>query len=244
MTGREDFEALAAEYALGVLDGLERREAEALLARDPAFAAAVARWRDQLAPLAEEAAPAVPSAGLWDRIEAEIEPAPTFRMAEAPRESLWSSLAFWRGFSAIATMSAAALAVIVVLPPPAPPQPSGFQNAVATGPVMAAPVMGESGALVAAAYDPKDSMVVVTPTGKVPLTAAQSMELWIIVGDKAPRSLGVIDPANPSLHRMPADVRKELAAGAALAISIEPRGGSPTGAPTGPVVAQGKLTAI
>lgn len=243
MSGREDMEALAAEYALGVLEGADRREAEALMMRDPAFAAAVARWRDQLAPVAETVQPVQPPAGLWDRIDAQVSPAPA-PVAPARPESLWSSISFWRGFSAIASMAAAALAVIVVLPPPAPPKPSGFQNAVANGPFMAAPVVGESGAVVAAAYNPKDSIVVVTPTGKVALTAAQSMELWIIVGDKAPRSLGVIDPANPSLHRMPADVRKELAAGAALAISIEPRGGSPTGAPTGPVVAQGKLTAI
>lgn len=240
---RDDFEALAAEYALGVLEGAERREAESLMTRDPAFAAAVARWREQLAPIAESVAPVAPPAGLWDRIDAEIAPAPRVAVREADGGSLWQSLAFWRGFAGIATTAAAALGVIVVLPPPAPPA-TGFQNAVAQGPVMAAPVMGEGGAIVAAAYDPKDSMVVVTPTGKVALTAAQSMELWIIVGDRAPRSLGVIDPANPSLHRMPADVRKELAAGAALAISIEPRGGSPTGAPTGPVVAQGKLTAI
>jgi anti-sigma-K factor RskA len=32
-----------------------------------------------------------------------------------------------------------------------------------------------------------------------------------------------------------------LGEGAALAISLEPKGGSPTGAPTGPVVALGAL---
>jgi anti-sigma-K factor RskA len=30
--------------------------------------------------------------------------------------------------------------------------------------------------------------------------------------------------------------------GATIAISVEPRGGSPTGAPTGPVIASGALT--
>jgi anti-sigma-K factor RskA len=33
-----------------------------------------------------------------------------------------------------------------------------------------------------------------------------------------------------------------LQQGATIAISVEPRGGSPTGAPTGPVIASGSLT--
>jgi anti-sigma-K factor RskA len=38
-----------------------------------------------------------------------------------------------------------------------------------------------------------------------------------------------------------ADRTRELVAGATLAISVEPIGGSPTGQPTGPVILTGKL---
>ena len=59
----------AAEYALGVLDGDERRAAAARLVTDPAFAAEVASWEDRLSPLAAEVLTRV--AGLY-AIEAEI----------------------------------------------------------------------------------------------------------------------------------------------------------------------------
>ena len=39
-------------------------------------------------------------------------------------------------------------------------------------------------------------------------------------------------------------IQQKLAQGAVLAISLEPKGGSPTGKPTGPVVASGDLKSI
>lgn len=246
-------EALAAEYALGVLDPADRRAAEDLVATDASFAAMVARWRGELTPLVETAPSVTPPANLWDRIEREI--APPARTYEAPaplmaqKPSLWANLAFWRGLSFATAGAAAVFAALLVSPQTAPtptaaePEPS-FQQAV-TEPMAAAPIAMEGGAsLLAASYDPSHRQFIVTPTGKYELQSSQVLELWIIVGDKAPRSLGVIDAANPRAYAMPEDVRADLAAGATLAVSIEPTGGSPTGAPTGAVIASGKLTQI
>lgn len=243
----DEREALAAEYALGVLDGADRRTAEELAARDPSFAASVDRWRAEIAPIVETVAPIAPPADLWSRIEAEI--APMKSAAPIARPSLWSSLGFWRGLSFATTAAAAVLAALLLSPQSAPAptaaEPEATFKPAVLGPMAAAPLMTEGGsALVAAAYDPAQRTVIVTPTGKVELQPTQVLELWIIVGDKAPRSLGVIDPANPQAHVLPEDVRADLAAGAALAVSVEPTGGSPTGAPTGRVVAQGKLTKV
>jgi anti-sigma-K factor RskA len=72
--------------------------------------------------------------------------------------------------------------------------------------------------------------------------AGKSYELWI-VSDKLqrPRSLGVIGgndfTARPVLSGYAPDVVNE----ATYAVSVEPPGGSPSGAPTGPVVFSGKL---
>jgi anti-sigma-K factor RskA len=72
--------------------------------------------------------------------------------------------------------------------------------------------------------------------------AGRSYELWI-VSDKLqrPRSLGVIGrndfTARPVLSGYDADLVNQ----ATYAVSIEPEGGSPSGAPTGPVVFTGKL---
>jgi anti-sigma-K factor RskA len=244
-------EALAAEYALGVLDGDERRTAEDLIVRDAGFAAAVGRWRAEIEPMVETAPAVTPPADLWRRIEAELAPAPARAAAPAAaaKPGLWSSLAFWRGLSFATAGAAAVFAALLVMPQPvaapsAVEPPATGQPAVA-GPMAAAPVMMEGGtALLAAAYDPGHRRFIVTPTGRYELQASQDLELWIIVGDKAPRSLGVIDAANPRAYALPDDVRADLAAGATLAVSIEPTGGSPTGAPTGAVVASGKLTQI
>lgn len=250
-----DREALAAEYALGVLDAAERRAAEDLVASDAGFAAEVARWRAELAPIVEAAPAVAPPADLWSRIDAQIAP-PVARAVEptpAPivfaKPGLWASLAFWRGLS-FATAGAAAVFAALLVSPQTAPTPTaaepetGFQQAV-TEPVSAAPIAMEGGAsLLAASYDPSQRQFIVTPTGRYELKPSQVLELWIIVGDKAPRSLGVIDATNPRAYAMPEDVRSDLAAGATLAVSIEPTGGSPTGAPTGAVVASGKLTQI
>lgn len=242
-------ETLAAEYALDVLDGAERRAAEDLLARDAGFAAAVARWRTDIEPMLETLPSVAPPPDLWRRIDAELSPAARPALAPAAEKpGLWSSLAFWRGLSLATAGAAAVFAAMLVSPAPVTtPVATGeptLQPAV-IGPMAAAPVMMEGGsALLAAAYDPGHRQFIVTPTGRYELQSSQVLELWIIVGDKAPRSLGVIDAANPRAYALPDDVRADLAAGATLAVSIEPTGGSPTGAPTGAVVASGKLTQI
>ena len=52
MAKPEDMEELAAEFALGSLPPVERQEAEALMASDPAFADMVKAWERRLIPLA------------------------------------------------------------------------------------------------------------------------------------------------------------------------------------------------
>ena len=64
-----ELETLAAEHALGVSGARERAEAEARMARDPAFAELVDAWRARLAPLGEGLAPVAPPASAWARVE-------------------------------------------------------------------------------------------------------------------------------------------------------------------------------
>ncbi|MEM1233705.1 MAG: anti-sigma factor, partial [Pseudomonadota bacterium] len=68
-------------------------------------------------------------------------------------------------------------------------------------------------------------------------------ELWLILPGEAPVSLGLLDAQG----RVIADlsiVPAEVLAGATLAVSDEPDGGSTTGAPTGAVLAVGNLTLL
>ena len=57
----------------------------------------------------------------------------------------------------------------------------------------------------------------------------------------APKSLGVIPDSGVGRVALPATPDVSLANVPALAVSLEPAGGSPTGAPTGPVLYSGKV---
>ena len=72
----------------------------------------------------------------------------------------------------------------------------------------------------------------------------RAIELWLILPKQRPRSLGLIQPGQPIRLTIPPDLAGRLTPDAALAVSLEPPGGSPTGQPTGPVIASGKLTSL
>ena len=72
--------------------------------------------------------------------------------------------------------------------------------------------------------------------------AGKSFELWV-VSDKLqrPRSLGLIGGSDFTARPVLSGYDNDLVNQATYAVSLEPEGGSPTGAPTGPIVYTGKL---
>jgi anti-sigma-K factor RskA len=228
---REESDKLAAaEYVLGVLGAAERRQAQQRLVHDEAFAAEVAFWEERLGGLADAVAPVAPPERTWSRIARATRP----RHPGAPRESLWQSLVFWRSFAigsaALAAASIGALTFIEISPVARPPllatlgaangQP-GFVAAVSAG--------GTSLMVVPAALLTSDP---------------RAMELWLIPAGDKPHSLGLIAPGRPVRIEVPRELVARITADTALAVSMEPPGGSPTGQPTGPVIATGKLTSL
>ena len=230
-----DEAALAMDFALGVLDRESRMAAQLRLARDAGFRAEVEGWQAMLSPLADSVTPVTPPADLWDRILAETATAAPPRAAAAPVKSasLWSSLGLWRTLAAGSLALAGIVSVMLVERPGKPSQ----QLLVAT---LASPT---GAAMLTATYDAGRGAVILTPADKSD-AAGRTPELWVIEGDKPPRSLGTIDIDSPNSHEIPAERLKGLKVGSTLAISLEPKGGSKTGAPTGPIVATGKLTGI
>lgn len=241
-TGIEGLNALEAEamdYALGAGNRAERKAAEVRLVSDPMFRAAVERWQAVLAPLDAATRAEMPPSSVWAAIAAEIEPARR-RASPQPAASSgwWNSLGLWRGLGLGGT-ALAALALALLARPPATPAP------IAAGPALVATLADADGKpLLAAAYDPGSGQVRFAPVAGADATAGGKVpELWVIEGKKPPRSLGVIDISAGASHAIPRDRLAGLKPGAVLAISIEPSGGSPTGLPTGPVIATGALSA-
>jgi len=231
-----DRNALAGEFALGLLTGNELRQAQALAASDPAFAREVARWRGRSAPLFDEIEPVVPPGSAWDGIEAKLKPAPTSNVIQLRRR-----VGFWRGAAAGMTALAASLALVLVMRPQ-PPVSVTPAPAVASAPPMVAMLGDQEGMKVVASWDPGSRQLVLAVPADIPADPSHSHELWVIPAGGKPQSLGTM-PSGKQMHMRLADALATLLQqGATIAISVEPMGGSPTGAPTGPVVASGALS--
>jgi anti-sigma-K factor RskA len=235
----DERELLAAELALGVLEGDALAAANRRLLTDAAFAEEVEAWRDRLAGIALDVPDETPPDELWSRIERAIDstgPAPVVDLV--PRRQLRR----WQFGTAAAGAVAAALAVMLVIPRPEPliiPPPTQ----VAAQPAIVAQLRGEGeGPLVAARYDPSTAQLrlVAQDMGEDPRVP----ELWIIPEDGIPRSLGVIQPAGDTQLAVAEGHRSMLHDGATLAITMEPRATAPHPAPTGPRVAAGKIFGI
>ncbi|MDZ4134251.1 MAG: anti-sigma factor, partial [Paracoccaceae bacterium] len=186
-----------------------RARAEALLKTDAGFAAAVQAWENRMEGLNDGFAD-IRAPDLLPVLEARLFGKPARR---AP---------FWRSWIAGAAV-AAALGVVVLALLPAP----NVFAPVATLTAAAQDLRYE------AAYD--GQRLRIARVAGAPAGAGLVHELWLIVGDAAPVSLGLIEGDSLQLDLPGA------AGGMVLAVSLEPAGGSVTGAPTGPVLVTGVI---
>ncbi|TMG84426.1 MAG: hypothetical protein E6H78_09855 [Betaproteobacteria bacterium] len=217
--------ALAAEYVLGTLRGRARERFERLARTDRVLTDAVRTWEERLLPLAEQLPPIAPPVRVWAAILARIRGAP------AARASLWSSLGLWR---ALASASLATVVVLAaVLLKSAPEVPQGALVVVLAG-TDAKPVL-------VASADRLSRYLSVKPVARVELAADRTLELWMLPDGANPRSLGLISATGVARVALPAPADDALRNIPALAVSLEPRGGSPTGLPTGPVLYSGPV---
>lgn len=234
-------EALAAEHALGVLDGRERAEAETRMAREPAFAADVESWRARLAPMLDDIAPVPVPTRVWPRIEA--------MLPANDNGELMNRLRFWRnsamGGFALAAASLAGVLVQVNQPPvviekPVTAAPSGqLLNASLTA------TSGRAQPLFVAAYDPDRKALIITSLLPEGAQRDKVNQLWLIAGKDNPKPLGFIEPGKAKVIALPTDILGKIEEGAALAVSEEAPGGSPNpDGPTGPVISVGKLSKL
>jgi len=290
MAYSEDHIALAAEYALGTLDGDERAQVETMMAVDKEFTAIVQAWEFRLGVLNQMVGSVEPRPIVWENIrravghggeqaplvlpdaqptppmvaandvgEAAVAPPLAPALAPAADNSNVIQLAGrarrWRNIASVTSALAAALVVMLsmqvyrpdLLPDGIRPKPRIQTVEVKTpAPPAAAQYVAllqndaRSPAFILT-VDAATRNFTVRKVGAQP-EVGKSYELWI-VSDKLqrPRSLGVIGSndftARPVLSGYDADVVNQ----ATYAVSLEPPGGSPSGAPTGPVVFSGKL---
>jgi len=233
MTTRDELtgdDALAAEYVLGVLPADERDAVANRIAKDQAFARLVEDWEDRLSPLGQAYSEAVPPASVKAALDRRLFAADT----PAARSGFWQSLTLWR------SVAAALAALLLLLAVPlirSSLEPEDQTRLIA--------LLSAEGSTVSyvAIYEPAKSAVDLSRVGAAQ-PGSRDFELWVIAKGDAPVSMGVIPAGETAKIELSDALRARVAQGATLAISDEPKGGSPTGQPTGPVVAAGELRNI
>lgn len=231
----QERDALAGEYVLGLVEGTDRAALEQRIEREPALAASVESWRGHLAAIDATARPIPPSPGLWPRIEAEI--AAILPAAERGRlkalkagntlADWWNNLFIWRGAALAGALAAILLAIGL----------NGALDRAKRQPVMVAVLLTEASVAAAVVNTYPDGRVEMVPLQNITVPEGKALEIWTL-WDRAvgPRSVGLIDRARTTPLRLD---QLPLGTNQLFEITIENATGSPTGRPTGPIVAKG-----
>ena len=191
---------------------------------EPAFARDVERWREQFGALFAGVPGVAPAPELADRVIARLDGPARARPG------------YWKPFAIASSLAAASLfGLLMVRPEPALSPPVTI---AAPAPMVAAFMVEGIDAPLVATYDSANGRL--SMPGPMPIPAGKSAQLWAFVGDDTPHPLGLFHEAG---DRVEADAHSTtpMPAGTKFAISLEPIGGSPTGLPTGPVVASATL---
>ena len=221
-----------AEYVLGVLDADAHAAVEREMAESDAAAVAVAQWQRRLLPIAAEIADRAPPPELWQRIRTELRLDPPVR--EQQRPVFWENVRMWHWLSLAASAIAVACIVALFLVVRRPAAPSV--------PYMASTLAQKNGDIGwTATMDIRNARIIIVPASPQSLVTGRAPELWLIPQSGKPIAVGMISSTTPVALPLGSSLLPRVGPSAVLAVSVEPPGGSPTGQPTGPVIATGAI---
>lgn len=212
---------LAGRYALGTLQGPARRRMERLSQSNPAVLTAIHRWEERLAGLADLADPVEPPEKVWAHTHEKI--SLTGRAAQRAQSRWWRNRT-WLAIAAGIVALVLALNWLILRSPPA-------SELIATITDEQKSQLWSIEASVG-----RDKLLISASAG-LALDAARAYELWALPeAGGAPVSLGLMPLSGAHAVPLTSAQRRALAGARQVAVSLEPPGGSPTGAPTGPVL--------
>ena len=236
-SGRDD-ETIAAEFVLGLLDGDDRAAASQRAQSDPSFQKELAKWEERFAALLATLPHIPPPERLKTLIDEQLfhghetaSGVAPIRMGRFSVTKAWESLVFWRWCSAAVAALAALLIVAVFF---------GERRKLADTHLFIASLNpADAAASILVRVDIRSGVVSIRAFDVD--DEGRATELWLIPRGGAPKSLGVFDPSDDARVNFLPENRSEIRDGASIAISLEPAGGSLTGAPTGPIIAIGNV---
>lgn len=244
MSLQDDDHALAADYVTGLLDAAEEARAEARVAAEPEFAAAVEAWRARLSDFDASVETTAPSPLLWSRIADTIKPEAVIALpgarAAVRGATVWESLAFWRAAGIGGVFATLLFAFIAIGALATSKQLRNDLTALAQRkPVYVAVLVNdatkETGAVVNAF---SNGRIEVIPLRAIDVPAGRTLQVWTL-WDRAvgPKSLGITGQSRTlqlDLGDLPNTIADQL-----FEITLEPEGGSPIDRPTGPILFKG-----
>jgi anti-sigma-K factor RskA len=234
----DELKLLAAEYALGTLDGADRERAEALEASADDFRTEVDRWRRHLLALDDTASPLRPGPELWQRVHAGLGAQSAFvktvsKAGDGSMRAPWlSGLAFWRGLGLAGIVTSLLLGALLWTSAGREPLLPSYVA------VLSAPD-GRAAAIINAYADGTAELV---PLEEIRAPQGRTIEVWTQqAGMSGPVSIGRLNTA----RRMRFDLKSLGRPGLKdfFALTFEQSGGSPTGAPTGAILMKGVAAA-
>jgi anti-sigma-K factor RskA len=232
-SGREGDRVLVAEFVLGLLEPAEHGRVARRIAADPALRREKRLWEAHLQHLDREFPETAPPPELFARVERRLFP-------EEPtagwRAWLWNNLLVWRGITVAAVLVAAVAVSTGLLRPP--PASSELANEL----VASLEASGSEVKFIAFYDGTSGTLRLVGLAGQA--VPHKDYELWYIQPRQAPVSMGVVRVDQRLAITLGPRQRQVIGNGTVFAVTLEPEGGSPSGKPTGPVVAKGTATPI
>jgi len=222
--GHDLLDQLAGQYVLGTLRGRARRRFERVLENNPDARAAVHRWEDRFVGMLKHVKPEAPSKEVWLAIERRL------GLTQSTSSSLFGSIRHWVGARwtvlAVASVAVLAIAVAIMMQRSAPPLSE-----------IAVIEQAECGTLWHVRAAANSESLVIDATSCVKIDAAHAYELWALpASGAAPVSLGLLPTRGHATLALSTAQRSALSGANKIAVSLEPPRGSPTGAPTGPII--------
>jgi len=214
--------ALAADYAIGLMPAAARRRFEQLLLDDAALRAELAQWQESLVSLTESLPEHSVPDRVWQGITARIGPQVLYVPEKRP---------FWNWLRVTAALCS--IVVLVFLGSLYNRDDARYRATLLT-----------ADAQPALKVEAHADYLQVEPLTLAAIDADRSLELWAIPADGKPISLGVIPAGGKGKVELNEAQKALIGKPIALAVSLEPKGGSPSGQPTGPVLYQGALAAL
>lgn len=221
---------LIAEYAVGVLPFAERKALEAKIAENADLQTELEQWDLNLVSLSTEYKSAIPPLSVLQGAETRL-----FGPEKTSASSWWNNIQLWR------SSALAGFAGLILL--------AGLFYNNQFSPVdfkadYIAEIKSEADDLrLASAFDAGQNQLKFNRVvGQA--KANRALEIWLIAEGGKPISLGLVPDEKSFAISLTAELAAKMSPSALLAISDEPLGGSPTGQPTGDVLALGKITQI